>query len=158
MNNYKYNSYYDGLPADTYVDIYVTSITKVVWVQHDYLLIQVIMGCQVAVVSSLNTSFYLQDEKAQSLSTQVRMITVSVLKTYFILISQSFTQFTEFCHLWSEVLFYFQAYSISLIITLTFQVWPNSNMTWKPENYCGITTFAAPRNMVWTPDIGIKER
>ncbi|XDV14092.1 hypothetical protein PO909_002308 [Leuciscus waleckii] len=36
-------------------------------------------------------------------------------------------------------------------------VWPNSNMTWKPENYCGITTFAAPRNMVWTPDIGIKE-
>ncbi|ROL45721.1 5-hydroxytryptamine receptor 3A [Anabarilius grahami] len=51
-------------PAYISVDLYVTSIINVV-----------IMGCQTVTVSSLNTYFYLQDEKAQSLTTQVRMIT-----------------------------------------------------------------------------------
>jgi len=35
------------------------------------------MECQTLVVSFLNTSFYLQNEKAQSLTTQLKMITVS---------------------------------------------------------------------------------
>jgi len=34
--------------------------------------------------------FYLQDEKAQSLTTQVKILTVSVLKNYFILIFLTF--------------------------------------------------------------------
>jgi len=55
------------------------------------LLIQVIMGCLAVAISSLNTSFYLQDEKAQSLTTQVKILTVSVLKKYFLLIFLKFT-------------------------------------------------------------------
>jgi len=35
--------------------------------------------------------FYLQDEKAQSLTTQVKILTVSVLKKYFLLIFLKFT-------------------------------------------------------------------
>ncbi|KAK7174167.1 hypothetical protein R3I93_001377 [Phoxinus phoxinus] len=35
--------------------------------------------------------------------------------------------------------------------------WPNSNMTWEPDQYCGITSYAAPKNMFWTPDINIME-
>ncbi|XDV14081.1 hypothetical protein PO909_002297, partial [Leuciscus waleckii] len=80
MNNYKYNPYYGNKPANTYVDIYVTSITNV-------------------------------NEKAQSLSTQVKMITA----------------------------------------------WPNLKMKWNSSDFCLIDTFAAPKNMFWTPDIGIME-
>ncbi|XP_039509906.1 5-hydroxytryptamine receptor 3A-like [Pimephales promelas] len=36
-------------------------------------------------------------------------------------------------------------------------VWPNVRMMWNPANYCQIETFAAPKNMFWTPDIGILE-
>ncbi|XDV14100.1 hypothetical protein PO909_002315 [Leuciscus waleckii] len=57
------------------------------------------------------TSITNVDEKAQSLTTQVNMITA----------------------------------------------WPNSNMMWNLDEFCQIDTFAAPKNMVWTPDIGIKE-
>ncbi|XP_056117895.1 5-hydroxytryptamine receptor 3A-like [Rhinichthys klamathensis goyatoka] len=35
--------------------------------------------------------------------------------------------------------------------------WPNSNMTWTPGQYCGIKSYAAPKNMFWTPDICIME-
>ncbi|XDV14095.1 hypothetical protein PO909_002311 [Leuciscus waleckii] len=35
--------------------------------------------------------------------------------------------------------------------------WPNSNMTWKPDQYCEIKSYAAPKNLFWTPDINIME-
>ncbi len=47
-----------------------------------YLLIWVIMGCQATVALSLNVYFYLQNEKDQSLTTQVKILTVSVLNSF----------------------------------------------------------------------------
>jgi len=31
-------------------------------------------------------------------------------------------------------------------------------MMWNKTNYCEIDTIEAPKNMFWTPDIGIMER
>ncbi|XP_048008566.1 5-hydroxytryptamine receptor 3A-like [Megalobrama amblycephala] len=39
----------------------------------------------------------------------------------------------------------------------TITAWPNLKMWWRTEDFCGITKFVAPRNMFWTPDIGIME-
>ncbi|XP_067309263.1 5-hydroxytryptamine receptor 3A-like [Pseudorasbora parva] len=57
------------------------------------------------------TSIINVNEKAQSLTTQVKMITA----------------------------------------------WPNGNTLWYHDLFCGIKTFSAPKNMFWTPDIGILE-
>uniref|UniRef100_A0A8C1S8H1 5-hydroxytryptamine receptor 3A-like n=1 Tax=Cyprinus carpio TaxID=7962 RepID=A0A8C1S8H1_CYPCA len=35
--------------------------------------------------------------------------------------------------------------------------WPNSNMQWDKSSFCEMETFVAPKNMFWTPDIGIIE-
>jgi len=82
--------YFD--PAFIAVDLYVTSITNVVCVQNDSDHYGISSSC---IVISQHFFFNLQNEKAQSISIQVKMITVSVLKTHYILISQSVTQFAE---------------------------------------------------------------
>jgi len=44
----------------------------------------------------------------------------------------------------------------SIIITL--QAWRDYRFSWLPEEYCGIDTLPFPKNVFWTPDIGILER
>jgi len=44
----------------------------------------------------------------------------------------------------------------SIIITL--QAWRDEKFSWIPEEYCGIDTLPFPKNVFWTPDIGILER
>ncbi|XP_050960298.1 5-hydroxytryptamine receptor 3A-like [Labeo rohita] len=39
----------------------------------------------------------------------------------------------------------------------TITAWPDSNMKWDKTLFCGMETFVAPKNMFWTPDIGIIE-
>ncbi|XDV14185.1 hypothetical protein PO909_002364 [Leuciscus waleckii] len=35
--------------------------------------------------------------------------------------------------------------------------WPNLDMKWDIDTFCGIRKFVAPKNMFWTPDIAILE-
>ncbi|XP_039531167.1 5-hydroxytryptamine receptor 3A-like [Pimephales promelas] len=35
--------------------------------------------------------------------------------------------------------------------------WPIGDLEWEEKKFCGIDTFAAPKDMFWTPDIGIVE-
>ncbi|XP_039523136.1 5-hydroxytryptamine receptor 3A-like [Pimephales promelas] len=49
-----------------------------------------------------------------------------------------------------------KAQSITIQVKMI-TAWPNSNMTWDPDEYCGIKSYAAPKNLFWTPDICIME-
>ncbi|XP_048008242.1 5-hydroxytryptamine receptor 3A-like isoform X2 [Megalobrama amblycephala] len=49
-----------------------------------------------------------------------------------------------------------KAQSLTTLVKMI-TAWPNLNMMWYPDGFCGIATFAAPKNMFWTPDIDIME-
>ncbi|KAG1961528.1 5-hydroxytryptamine receptor 3A-like [Pimephales promelas] len=49
-----------------------------------------------------------------------------------------------------------KAQSISTQISLIV-AWRDEKFSWRPENYCGIDTLPFPKNVFWTPDIGILE-
>lgn len=91
-------------------------------------------------VNKLITDVSMQDEKFQTLTSQVWLEMVRGGAAVLFVCSRCTTVVVATAALLSSS-----------------QFWDNEFLTWEPEEFCGITNLQIPASMLWIPDVNVKE-